>query len=275
MNKNIFEVKKLNIWYNGLQAIKDITVDIPANRITALIGASGSGKSTFLRSFNRMLDTVSGVRIEGEILYHKSDIYNPQTDVTALRREVGMVFQNPIPFPKSIYDNIAYGLEINGMAPKKSSSILGKIFNNKISGDDIEKSKHPLDKGVCWSLKEAALWEEVKNRLHESAFRLSGGQQQRLCIARAIAVKPTVLLLDEPASELDPIATRKIEELIMELKNNYTVVIVTHNMQQAKRISDYVAFFHLGELVEFNSVLKIFECASHPLTCSYVRGEFG
>jgi len=275
MNNIILKTCDLSVWYNELQALKNINIDIISNKVTALIGPSGCGKSTFLRSLNRMLDIIAGARVEGKVFFHNNNIYDSNTDVIELRRKIGMVFQNPTPFLKSIYDNIAYGLTIDDKFPKKANGFFKRLFNRKVKGEDVEKSKHGLDLAVVRSLKEAALWEEVKDRLQESAFRLSGGQQQRLCIARAIAVKPSIILFDEPTSELDPIATRKIEELILELKSEYTVVIVTHNLQQAKRISDYAAFFHLGELIEFNENSKIFNNADHPLTYSYVQGKFG
>jgi len=275
MNQEIIKIRSLNAWYNGLQALKDINVEIPRNQITALIGASGSGKSTFLRSLNRMLDIVPNTKTSGEILFKEEDILRESTDVIALRRKIGMLFQNPTPFPKSIFDNIAYGLEVQGIVKKKLSKFWGLFRNTKIIAQELEKSQHPINIAVVQSLKEAALWDEVKDRLNQSAFRLSGGQQQRLCIARAIAVRPKVLLLDEPCSELDPISTRKIEELLLQLKKNYTIVIVTHNMHQAKRISDFVGFFHLGELVEFGGTKDIFENPCQKITRDYVMGNFG
>ncbi|MEK9176890.1 MAG: phosphate ABC transporter ATP-binding protein [Patescibacteria group bacterium] len=263
---------KVNVWYNGLHAAKDISLDIRVNSITALIGASGSGKSTFLRCMNRMVDVISSARFEGVIRYKGENILSPKTDVITLRKSIGMVFQNPVPFPKSIYDNIAYGLEIQGHPnPRKT----GLFSISKISAQEVEQSEHPTDRAVVKSLKEAALWEEVKHRLHASAFSLSGGQQQRLCIARAIAVRPEVLLLDEPCSELDPISTRKIETLLLELKERYTIVIVTHNMRQARRISDTVGFFHLGELIEYASNKELFDHPQKQLTQEYVSGAFG
>ena len=274
MNKIIITTRKLNIWYNGLQALKNVDIELPENQITAFIGASGSGKSTFLRSLNRMLDIIPNAKVEGEILFRGENILSQDTDVVALRRKIGMVFQNPTPFPKSIFDNIAYGLEIQGI--KKKSEGLWQIFNNKKNNFvEFEKSQHPIDIAVVKSLKEAALWEEVKDRLRQSAFRLSGGQQQRLCIARTLAVKPEILLLDEPCSELDPISTKKIEELLMLLRENYTIVIVTHNLHQAKRISDHVGFFHLGELIEFGKTKDIFENPCQKITRDYVTGNFG
>ena len=274
MNKIIITTRKLNIWYNGLQALKNVDIELPENQITAFIGASGSGKSTLLRSLNRMLDIIPNAKVEGEILFRGENILSQDTDVVALRRKIGMVFQNPTPFPKSIFDNIAYGLEIQGI--KKKSEGLWQIFNNKKSNFiEFDKSQHPIDIAVVKSLKEAALWEEVKDRLRQSAFRLSGGQQQRLCIARTLVVKPEILLLDEPCSELDPISTKKIEELLMLLRENYTIVIVTHNLHQAKRISDHVGVFHLGELIEFGKTKDIFENPCQKITRDYVTGNFG
>ncbi len=275
MNQEIIKIRSLNAWYNGLQALKNINVEIPRNQITALIGASGSGKSTFLRALNRMLDVVPNTKTNGEILFSGENILSEHIDVVTLRRKIGMLFQNPTPFPKSIFDNIAYGLEVQGVVKKKSSKLLGLFRNTKIIAQELEESQHPIDIAVVQGLKEAALWDEVKDRLNQSAFRLSGGQQQRLCIARAIAVRPEILLLDEPCSELDPISTRKIEELLLQLKNNYTIVIVTHNMHQAKRISDFVGFFHLGELVEFGETKDIFENPRQKITRDYVIGNFG
>jgi len=275
MNQAIIKIRSLNVWYNGLQALKNINVEIPRNQITALTGASGSGKSTFLRALNRMLDVVPTAKINGEILFKGENILHESTDVIALRRKIGMLFQNPTPFPKSIFDNIAYGLEVQGIPKKKSSKFFGLFRNTKIIARELEKSQHPIDIAVVQSLKEAALWDEVKDRLNQSAFRLSGGQQQRLCIARAIAVRPEILLLDEPCSELDPISTSKIEELLLQLKKNYTIVIATHNMHQAKRISDFVGFFHLGELVEFGEKRDIFGNPRQKITRDYVMGNFG
>jgi len=275
MNQAIIKIRSLNVWYNGLQALKNINVEIPRNQITALTGASGSGKSTFLRALNRMLDVVQTAKINGEILFKGENILHESTDVIALRRKIGMLFQNPTPFPKSIFDNIAYGLEVQGIPKKKSSKFFGLFRNTKIIARELEKSQHPIDIAVVQSLKEAALWDEVKDRLNQSAFRLSGGQQQRLCIARAIAVRPKILLLDEPCSELDPISTSKIEELLLQLKKNYTIVIATHNMHQAKRISDFVGFFHLGELVEFGETRDIFGNPRQKITRDYLMGNFG
>ena len=247
------DVKGLNFFYGQKRALNDITVAMHANVVTAFIGPSGCGKSTFLRTLNRMNDIVPGARVEGRIAIDGSDIYAAGTDVVALRRRVGMVFQKSNPFPKSIYENVAYGLRINGLF----------------------KSRRDLDEQVEHSLRDAALWDEVKDRLTESALALSGGQQQRLCIARALAIRPEVLLMDEPASALDPIATQHIEELVYELKRHYTIAIVTHNMQQAARVSDTTAFFWLGELVEFGPTDRIFTNPAQKLTEDYVTGRFG
>ena len=237
----------------GGSRLDAISIRIYANRVTAFIGPSGCGKSTFLRTLNRMNDIIPGTRVEGRVLIDELNIYDPGVDVVALRRQVGMVFQKSNPFPKSIFENVAYGLRINGLAGSKSEL-----------GGRVEES-----------LKQAALWDEVKDRLQESALALSGGQQQRLCIARALAVKPDILLMDEPASALDPIATQRIEELVYELKRSYTIVIVTHNMQQAARVSDYTAFFWLGKLVEYNRTDSIFTAPAEKLTEDYVTGRFG
>jgi len=275
MNKEIIKTCSLNVWYNGFQALKNINVEIPKNQITALVGASGSGKSTFLRSLNRMLDVVPNTKISGEILFDGENIINEKVDVITLRRKVGMLFQNPTPFPKSIFDNITYGLEVQGVVKKKPNNFSDLFHKTKIIAQQLEQSHDSIDVAVVQSLKEAALWDEVKDRLDQSAFRLSGGQQQRLCIARAIAVRPKILLLDEPCSELDPISTSKIEELLLQLKKNYTIVIVTHNMHQARRTSDFVGFFHLGELVEFGKTKDIFEKPHQKITRDYVMGNFG
>lgn len=275
MNQEIIKIQSLNVWYNGLHAVKNVNIGIPQNQITALIGASGSGKSTFLRSLNRMLDIIPNTKTSGEILFNGENVLNEHIDVITLRRKIGMLFQNPTPFPKSIFDNVSYGLEVQNISKKKSNGILSLFYNTKVTAQELEKSQHPVDIAVVKSLKEAALWDEVKDRLYQSAFRLSGGQQQRLCIARAIAVRPEVILLDEPCSELDPISTNKIEELLLQLKENYTIVIVTHNMHQAKRISDFVGFFHLGELVEFGKTKDIFENPCQKITKDYVMGNFG
>jgi phosphate transport system ATP-binding protein len=246
-------VRRLNFFYGTQQALHNISLDIPERAVTAFIGSSGCGKSTFLRTLNRMNDTIPRTRAEGEVLIDGEDIYAPGTDVVALRRKVGMVFQKSNPFPKSIYDNVAYGLRINRMTANKSE----------------------LSECVEEALRDAALWDEVKDRLKSSALSLSGGQQQRLCIARALAVRPEVLLMDEPASALDPMATQKIEELIVELKRQYTIVIVTHNMQQAARVSDRTAFFWLGKLVEVNPTEKMFTNPNEKLTEDYITGRFG
>jgi phosphate transport system ATP-binding protein len=246
------ETQDLNFYYGSNRALKSVSVVCPANKVTAIIGPSGCGKSTFIRTLNRMNDVIAATRVEGRILLDGEDIRSPKTDVVELRRRVGMVFQKPNPFPKSIYDNIAYGLRINGFRDKKK-----------------------LEEIVVRSLHHAALWEEVKDRLSESAFCLSGGQQQRLCIARSLAVEPEVILFDEPCSAIDPIATAKIEDLIHELKKSYTVVIVTHNMQQAARVSDFTAFMMLGELVEFDRTDKVFTNPSNKMTEDYITGRFG
>ena len=241
-----------NFYYGSFKALTDISMEIETHRVTALIGPSGCGKSTFLRSLNRMNDIILGTKVEGKIILDNQDIYDKSIDVVDLRRRVGMVFQKSNPFPKSIFDNVAYGLRING-----------------------ERNKSIIAQRVEESLQDAALWEEVKDRLGESAMDLSGGQQQRLCIARALAVKPEVILMDEPASALDPIATQKIEELIFQLKKDYTIIIVTHNMQQAARVSDYTAFFYLGELIEFGETDQIFTNPKLKKTEDYVTGRFG
>jgi phosphate transport system ATP-binding protein len=246
------EVRDFNFFYGESKVLHGITLDIPEKKVTALIGPSGCGKSTFLRSINRMNDIIPGARVEGRIAIGDRDLYAPGVDVVALRRRVGMVFQKSNPFSKSIYENIAYGLRIGGI-----------------------KDRRILDETVTRSLQRAALWDEVRDRLNASALALSGGQQQRLCIARALAVDPEVLLMDEPASALDPIATQKIEELVYELKDNYTIVIVTHNMQQAARVSDRTAFFMLGKLVEYDETRTIFMNPRQKLTEDYITGRFG
>ena len=246
-------VRNLDFYYGRAQALYQISLDIRERFVMAFIGPSGCGKSTFLRTLNRMNDTIPGTRAVGEVLLDETDIYAPNTDVVALRRRVGMVFQKSNPFPKSIFDNVAYGLRINRLTSSKSE----------------------LEDRVAEALQNAALWNEVKDRLKTSALGLSGGQQQRLCIARALAVRPEVLLMDEPASALDPIATQKIEELIFELKKQYTIVIVTHNMQQAARVSDRTAFFWLGKLIEVNSTEKMFTNPVEKLTEDYITGRFG
>jgi len=243
---------KINFYYGKTQALIDISMDIYANNVTALIGPSGCGKSTFIRLLNRMNDLIPGARVEGSLTMDGQDIYAPKTDVVELRRQVGMVFQKPNPFPKSIYENIAYGLKINGM-----------------------RDRTFIESRVVESLKKAAIWEEVRDRLHTSALMLSGGQQQRLCIARCLAVEPKVILFDEPCASLDPISTRKIEELILELKKDYTIVIVTHNMQQAARVSDYTAFLYLGSLIEYGNTTQMFTVPKQTMTESYLAGQFG
>lgn len=248
----IIETKNLNFWYGDFHALKDIEMEIEQNSVTAFIGPSGCGKSTYLRLFNRMNDLIAGTKLQGEVLIGGENIYDKSVDVDNLRKRVGMVFQKPNPFGKSIFDNIAYGLRVNG------------VKDHKLIAQRVEES-----------LKSAALWEEVKDKLNKSAFELSGGQQQRLCIARALAVKPEILLMDEPASALDPISTVKIEDLIFELKKQYTIVIVTHNMQQAARVSDKTAFFYLGELIEYDDTDKIFTNPSKQATQNYITGRFG
>jgi len=250
---NKITISNLNFYYGKSQALFDISLKIPEQEVMAFIGPSGCGKSTFLRVLNRMNDTIPGAKVEGKVKIDGKDIYSPKTDVVSLRRKVGMVFQKSNPFPKSIFDNVAYGIKINRMHSGKSDL-----------QDRVEKA-----------LKDAALWEEVKDRLNTSAFGLSGGQQQRLCIARALAVQPEVILMDEPASALDPIATQKIEELVVELKKQYTIAIVTHNMQQAARISDKTAFFMLGKLIEVNPTEKMFTNPDDKLTEDYITGRFG
>jgi phosphate transport system ATP-binding protein len=246
------QARNLDFYYGSVRALKNVTIDCHDRQVTAIIGPSGCGKSTFIRTLNRMNDVIPGTRVEGTILLDGHDIHAPDVDVVELRRRVGMVFQKPNPFPKSIFDNIAYGLRINGL-----------------------KDKRKLEEVVERSLRGAALWDEVKDRLDDNAFALSGGQQQRLCIARSLAVEPEVILFDEPCSAIDPIATAKVEDLIEKLKTRYTVVIVTHNMQQAARVSDYTAFMMLGELVEFDRTDKIFTNPSNKLTEDYITGRFG
>lgn len=246
------EVPNLNLFYGDKQALYDVSMNIPKQRVTAFIGPSGCGKSTLLRTFNRMNDLVDGCRVQGEIRLDGHDIYKKGVDVAELRRRVGMVFQKPNPFPKSIYENVVYGLRIQGI-----------------------NQKRVLDETVEWALKSAALWDEVKDRLHDSALGLSGGQQQRLVIARTVAVQPEVLLLDEPCSALDPISTLKVEELIYELKSKYTIVIVTHNMQQAARVSDYTAFMYMGKLIEFGDTDTLFTNPAKKQTEDYITGRYG
>ena len=251
-NEKIITVKKLDLYYGDHKALNGISMDIERNSITAFIGPSGCGKSTFLRTLNRMNDLIPNVKIEGEVIYNDKNIYDKNVDIYNLRKEVGMVFQKPNPFPMSIYDNVAYGPRTHGI-----------------------HNKEKLDQIVVESLKKAAIYDEVKDNLKKSAFSLSGGQQQRLCIARALAVKPKVLLMDEPTSALDPISTGKIEELALQLKKDYTIVIVTHNMQQALRISDKTAFFLLGDLIEYDDTQKIFSMPKNKKTEDYITGRFG
>ena len=249
---SIITVKNLDLWYNTNKALKDVNIDIEEKSITALIGPSGCGKSTFLKTLNRMNDLIPGVKITGQVKYEGTDIFGKKVDVNELRRDIGMVFQKPNPYPMSNYDNNAYGPRIHGI-----------------------KSKAKLDEIVEESLKDAAIWDEVKDRLKKSALGLSGGQQQRLCIARALAVKPKILLMDEPSSALDPISTSKIEDLAIELKKKYTIIIVTHNMQQALRISDKTAFFLLGELIEYDNTETMFSTPKNKKTEDYITGRFG
>jgi len=244
------KTRSLSVHYGDSPAVRDITLEVPTNRIVAFIGPSGCGKSTLLRCFNRMNDLIPAARVDGEVLFHGRDLYAPDVDPVEVRRKVGMVFQKPNPFPKSIFENVAFGLRING-------------FKDDI-GERVEQS-----------LRAAALWEEVKNRLDAGALSLSGGQQQRLCIARALAVEPEILLMDEPASALDPTATSRIEDLIRDLKRDYTIVIVTHNMQQAARVSDETAFLYLGELIEFNETERLFTNPDNERTEAYITGRFG
>lgn len=251
-NNFCIQTKNLDFYYGAKQALKNISLDIRANHVTALIGPSGCGKSTFLRSLNRMNDLIENTRVEGSVLYEGTDIYSNSVDVFELRKRIGMIFQKSNPFPKSIYENVAYGPKIYGIRDTKK-----------------------LDEIVERSLKQAALWDEVKDDMKKSGLSISGGQQQRLCIARALAVDPEVILMDEPASALDPIATAKIEELIFELKEKYTIVIVTHNMQQAARVSDYTAFFYMGELIEYDITKKIFTMPAIKQTEDYITGRFG
>lgn len=252
MEKIKIRAEHLNLYYGKFQALKDITLDIRENTVTALIGPSGCGKSSFLRSLNRMNDIIEGVRIEGQVIFDGANIYGPDTDVVALRKRIGMVFQRPNPFPMSIYDNIAYGPRIHG-----------------------ERNRARLDEIVERSLTQAALWDEVKDRLRSSALGLSGGQQQRLCLARVLAVDPEVILMDEPCSALDPISTTKIEELIDDLKDRYTIVIVTHNMQQAARVSAWTALFLNGEVIEYDRTSKVFTNPRDKRTEDYITGRFG
>jgi len=252
IDRPLFEVQRLSLWYGTSQALSDISLQIPAKQITAFIGPSGCGKSTLLRCFNRLNDLIDTIRIEGDIRLEGQSVFDPDLDINALRKRVGMVFQKSNPFPKSIYENVAYGPRIQG-----------------------QRNRRLLDEIVERSLRGAALWEEVKDRLGDSALGLSGGQQQRLCIARAIAVEPEVILLDEPCSALDPVATAKIEQLMLELKQRYTLIIVTHNMQQASRISDYTAFLYLGRLIEYQETEKLFIRPLKEQTEDYITGRFG
>ncbi len=250
MTDPALRTRSLTVHYDGLAAIKDISLDVPRNRVVAFIGPSGCGKSTLLRCFNRMNDLIPDARVSGEVLFHGKNLYDPDVDPVEVRRRIGMVFQKANPFPKSVYDNVAFGLRINGY-------------------------RGPLEERVEGSLRAAALWEEVKDRLHESALDLSGGQQQRLCIARALAVEPEILLMDEPASALDPIATGRIEDLIADLKREYTIVIVTHNMQQAARVSDLTAFLYMGALIEYGETERLFTNPEEERTEQYITGRFG
>lgn len=246
------EANNVRVSYGSDQVLKGITMSIKKNTVTAFIGPSGCGKSTFLRCFNRMNDLIESCKVDGQIMIDDSDIYHPKVNINELRKSVGMVFQKPNPFPKSIFENVAYGLRINGVTNKKY-----------------------IEEKVEWAIKQAALWEEVKDKLKKSAFALSGGQQQRLCIARALAVEPSILLMDEPASALDPISTTKIEELIYNLKSSYTIIIVTHNMQQATRTSDKTAFFYMGDLIEYDDTRTLFTNPKKQKTQNYITGRFG
>ena len=252
-DKNIvIQTKKLNLWYDDNHALIDINLKIKPNKVTALIGPSGCGKSTLIRCFNRMNDVVIGCKIKGEVLFHNKNIYDSSVDAVEIRKKIGMVFQKPNPFPKTIWENIAYGPKVQGLRNKKK-----------------------LDNIVKKSLNDAALWDEVNDRLNDSAMGLSGGQQQRLCIARSLAIEPEIILMDEPCSALDPIATAKIEDLINKLKKKYTVIIVTHNMQQAARVSDYTAYMYLGKMIEYGETKQIFESPKEDLTEKYITGRFG
>lgn len=251
-NAAVYQIKNLNLWYGNDQALKDVEFDIKENEVTAIIGPSGCGKSTFIKALNRMVEMVPIVKMSGDVIYRGSSIFDPKYKVEALRTKVGMVFQKPNPFPKSIYDNIAYGPRIHG------------IKNKKMLNEIVEKS-----------LRGAAIWDEVKDRIHENAYGLSGGQQQRVCLARCLAIEPDVILMDEPTSALDPISTLKIEELVQDLKKEFSIVIVTHNMQQAARISDKTAFFLNGEVVEFSGTDQLFSNPSDKRTEDYISGRFG
>ena len=246
------QTENLNLWYGTKQALIDVNLEMYSNKVTAFIGPSGCGKSTLIRCFNRMNDVIPHCKVTGKVLFEEQNIYDPAVDPVAIRKKIGMVFQKPNPFPKSIYDNIAYGPRVAGITDKKQ-----------------------LDEIVQRSIKNAALWDEVHDRLHESAMGLSGGQQQRLCIARALAIEPEIILMDEPCSALDPIATAKIEDLIQELKQKYTVIIVTHNMQQAARVSNFAAYMYLGKLIEYGTTEQIFEYPKEELTENYITGRFG
>jgi len=250
--KELIRTVDLSLWYGEKQALTDVDLQISPNKVTALIGPSGCGKSTLIRCFNRMNDVIPGCRVKGQVLFHGKNIYGQNVDASEVRKKIGMVFQKPNPFPKSIYENVAYGQRVAGI-----------------------KNNNKLDEIVERSLKRAALWDEVSDRLHESAMSLSGGQQQRLCIARALSIEPEIILMDEPCSALDPIATAKIEDLIRILIKNYTVTIVTHNMQQAARVSDYTAYMYIGKLIEFGSTKQIFENPKEELTENYITGRFG
>ena len=252
LSDNIIEIKRVNFYYGASKALTDVTMDFKKNKVTALIGPSGCGKSTLLRLLNRMNDLIDGTRVEGEVVFEDRNIYDPDVDPVEIRRRIGMVFQKPNPFPKSIFNNITYGPKLGGV-----------------------KNRSELEALVEQSLKQASLWNEVKDILNQSAMMLSGGQQQRICIARALAMKPDVLLMDEPTSALDPVSTAKIEELIEELKKKYTIIIVTHNMQQAARISDYTGFFYLGKLIEYNPTEKLFTTPDVKQTEEYITGRFG
>jgi len=252
LNNNVLQTKNINFFYGNFRALTDVSMDYQKNKVTALIGPSGCGKSTLLRLLNRMNDLIDGTRVEGEVIYEGKNIYAPNVDPVEIRRRIGMVFQKPNPFPKSIFNNITYGPRLHGITRKSDLEAL------------VERS-----------LKQASLWGEVKDILGQSAMALSGGQQQRLCIARALAMKPEILLMDEPTSALDPISTAKIEELTQELKDNYTIIIVTHNMQQAARVSDFTGFFYLGNLIEFNPTEKLFTTPEKKQTEDYITGRFG
>ena len=252
-DKNIIiETRNLNLWYDDNHALLDINLKIKPNKVTALIGPSGCGKSTLIRCFNRMNDVITGCKIKGEVFFHDKNIYDASIDAVEIRKKIGMVFQKPNPFPKTIWENIAYGPRVQGLGDKKKLDIIVKK-----------------------SLKDAALWDEVNDRLNDSAMGLSGGQQQRLCIARSLAIEPEIILMDEPCSALDPIATAKIEDLINKLKKEYTVIIVTHNMQQAARVSDYTAYMYLGKMIEYGETKQIFESPKEDLTEKYITGRFG